>query len=207
MRIVVVGAAGGVGRHAVRAALEAGHEVSAASRAGAPVRGATSVPLDVRDGDAVARAVAGADAVLWCVGVTRRSGPGVGRVGMAHLVRAASGTGLRRVVTVSGAGVTLVGDDKGLGARAVTTLTRRFAREVVDDKEAEHEALLASDLAWTQVRPPRLRDGAATGRWRLTTEAPGPTARPVPRADVAAALVQLCDHEDWVRASPFLVVR
>lgn len=205
MRVLVLGAAGGVGRHAVRVALARGHEVVAASRSGAPHAGAEVVAVDVRDPDAVARVVDGADAVLWCVGVTKRSGPGVGRTGMTHLVQAARLSGLRRVVTVSGAGVTLPGDDKSVGARAVSALTRRLARELVADKEAEHAALADSGLAWTQVRPPRLTEADPTGRWELTTRAPGPTARPVPKADVASAMLELGESENWLHASPFLV--
>ena len=203
-----MGSTGGVGRHAVATAVAAGHAVRAASRSGTPADGAaTALAVDVRDADAVARAVDGVDAVLWCVGVTARSGPDVGRVGMAHLVAAAEASGVRRVVTVSGAGVTLPGDRKGVGARAISALTRRLARDLVTDKEAEHAVLAAGALRWTQVRPPRLREAEPTGRWELTHQAPGPTARPVAKADVAAAMLSLAVDGGWVQASPFLIAR
>lgn len=90
MRLVVFGANGGVGRRAVTvaaAAAERGYQVVAAARTPPSVpAGGVSAVVDVRDGAAVRRAAEGADAALWCVGVTRRSGPGVGRDGMAHLV-------------------------------------------------------------------------------------------------------------------------
>lgn len=205
MRVLVMGAAGGVGRHAVGAALERGHEVVAASRSGTPHDGAVTAAVDVRDAGAVAGVVEGSDVVLWCVGVTKRSGPGVGATGLPHLVQAAHRSGVQRVVTVSGAGVTLPGDEKSVGARAVSALTRRLARELVADKEAEHTILVGSELAWTEVRPPRLSDAEPTGRWALTTRAPGPTARPVAKADVASAMVELGETDEWIHASPFLV--
>lgn len=205
MRVVVLGAAGGVGRRAVEAAVAAGHDVVAAARTAPVARGATAVSLDVRDRDGVGRVLQGADAVLWCVGVTRRSGPDVGRRALPHVVAAAAEHGVRRLVTVSGAGVTLPGDDKGAGARLVSALTRRFARDLVEDKQGEHEALAASDLDWTQLRPPRLVDGEGTGRWSLVERAPGLTARPVARADVARALVELAGSREWVRRAPFVV--
>lgn len=46
-----------------------------------------------------------------------------------------------RFLSVSGAGVTLPGDRKGAGARLVSALTRRLARELVQDKEGEYELL------------------------------------------------------------------
>ncbi|CAA9341747.1 MAG: hypothetical protein AVDCRST_MAG48-3684 [uncultured Friedmanniella sp.] len=207
MRIVVLGAAGGVGRRVVSLAAAAGHEVVAAART--PPQAAPSVRpvvVDVRDPEAVRGAVSGADAVLWCVGVTGGSGGDVGRTGLAHVVAAAAETGVGRVVTVSGAGVTLPDDRKGPGARLVSALTRRFARDLVEDKQGEHDVLAASGLRWTEVRPPRLVDGDPTSRWRLVEEAPGLTAAPVSRGDVAAAMLDLAGSDGWVRQSPFLVL-
>lgn len=208
MRIVVLGANGGVGRHAVRAAAERGHQVVAAARAtdpGAADDGVDRRAVDVRDADAVHAALAGVDAVLWCVGVTRTSGPGVGSAALPHVVAAARSHGVTRLVSVSGAGVDLPGDRKGLGARFVSALTHRLAGALVGDKEAEHRVLAASDLVWTEVRPPRLSDGGPTGRWRLGDDAPGLIASPVTRGDVAEAMLDLAaDAGQWVRASPFI---
>ena len=152
MRLVVFGASGGVGRRAVAAAVAAGHDVTAAARSRPEVpAGATAAAVDVRDADAVRRTLEGADAVLWCVGVTKRSGGDAGRVALPHVVSAAQQYGVGRIVTVSGAGVTLPEDDKGLGARLVSGLTRRLARDLVQDKEGEHAVLVASGLSWTYV--------------------------------------------------------
>ena len=206
MQILVLGAAGGVGRRVVDLAAEQGHGVRAGARTppGGPP-GVEPLVVDVRDAEAVRRAVDGVDAVLWCVGVTRGSGGDVGRVGLPHVVAAAEASGVRRVVTVSGAGVTLPGDRKGPGARLVSALTRRFAGDLVADKQGEHDALAASSLLWTEVRPPRLVNASPTGRWQLVEEAPGLAARPVSRADVAAAMLGLATSDEWLRRSPFLV--
>lgn len=206
MRIVVFGAGGGVGRRAVAAAAEQGHDIVAAARSSVDVPAAVQeAAVDVRDADAVRRAVDGADAVLWCVGVTSRSGGDVGRVGMPHLVAAARQAGVGRLVSVSGAGVTLPGDEKGLGARLVSGLTLRLARDLVMDKRGEHEVLAASGLSWTEVRPPRLVDASSSGRWALVDRAPGLTVKPVAKADVALAMLSLATSQEWHQRSPFLV--
>lgn len=206
MRIVVLGAGGGVGSRAVLAAAAAGHEVVAVART-APVAptGGRAVAGDVRDAETVRSALVGAQAVLWCVGVTSRSGPDVGRVSMPHVVLAATELGVDRVVSVSGAGVTLPGDVKGPGARFVSALTRRFARDLVEDKQGEHDVLASSGLAWTELRPPRLSGAAGTGAWELTEQAPGLRAAAISKADVAAAMVSLAGEHEWVGRSPFIV--
>jgi putative NADH-flavin reductase len=208
MRVVVLGAAGGVGRQAVRLAAGRGHEVVAVARqAGSgPAAGAvTELAGDVRDGDLLARAVEGADAVLWCVGVTRRSGGDVGRTAVPLLVAAMTTAGVRRFVGVSGAGADVPGDRKTGSARFVSALTHRLARDLVADKEGEYAVLAASSLDWTQVRPPRLNDRPGTGRTRLTDAAPGLRTPPVPKADVAAAMLDLAEGREWLSRAPFVV--
>jgi len=206
MRVVVLGAAGGVGTRAVLAAVERGWDVVAAARSWPSVpAGVEPVEVDVRDAAAVHGALKGADAVMWCVGVTKRSGPDVGRTGLAHVVAGMQVHGVGRLVSVSGAGVTLPGDDKGLGARLASGLTRRLARDLVQDKEGEHAVLEASGVSWTEVRPPRLVDREGTGRWALVERAPGLKAKPVAKADVALAMLDLAGSQAWLRRSPFLV--
>ncbi|CAN5241729.1 hypothetical protein BH24ACT10_BH24ACT10_20030 [soil metagenome] len=206
MRVVVLGAAGGVGSRAVTAALALGWDVVAAARSQPSVPAdVESVAVDVLDAAAVHGVLRGADAVLWCVGVTKRSGPDVGRTGLAHVVTGMQQHGVDRLVSVSGAGVTLPGDAKGVGARLVSGLTRRLASDLVQDKEGEHAVLEASRVSWTEVRPPRLVDREGTGRWALVEDAPGVTAKPVAKADVALAMLDLAGSQTWVRRSPFLV--
>jgi uncharacterized protein YbjT (DUF2867 family) len=205
MRVLVLGAGGGVGGRVVAAAVEQGHDVVAGARTAPAVPG--GVAVDVRDALAVRSVMAGVDAVLWCVGVTKRSGGDVGRTGLPHVVSAMTEHGVRRIVTVSGAGVTVPGDVKGAGARFVSALTLRLARDLVEDKQGEHEVLAASGLDWTEVRPPRLVDKDPTGRWSLVDTAPGLTAKPVARADVALALLSLASSREHLGRSPFLVAR
>lgn len=205
MRIVVFGASGGVGRWAVRAGAAAGHDVVAAARATSSLpMGVVGVDLDVRQPEAVRRAIEGVDAVLWCIGVTKRSGADVGRTAMPHVVAAADEFDVSRLA-ISGAGVTLPGDRKGPGARLVSALTRRLARDLVLDKEGEHAVLDASGLMWTEVRPPRLVDREPTNRWSLVDQPPGVTAKPVAKADVALAMIDVAGTCEWTGRSPFVV--
>lgn len=207
MRIVVLGAGGGVGRHAVRVAAERGHEVVAGARSPDAVPQAPGVErlaVDVRDRTAVELALQGADALLWCVGVTKRSGGDVGRSSLPTVLEVAAAQGVSRVVAVSGAGVTLPDDRKGLGARLVSGLARRLGGDLVRDKEGEHAALAASSLSWTAVRPPRLVERPGTGRYALGDTAPGLTAKPVAKADVALAMVELAEGDAHARRAPFL---
>lgn len=212
MRLVVLGAAGGVGRQVVAVAHERGHQVTAVARKADAGKGdagngddARWIAADVRDTAAVNPLLRGADAVVWCVGVTARSGGEIGRTALPPLLAAMSEHGVPRFVGISGAGADLPGDHKGFGARLISGLTHRLAPRLVADKEDEYHALAASDLDWTQVRPPRLADTAGTGRYLLTEDAPGLRARPVARADVARAMLDLTETRQWLGAAPFVL--
>jgi len=55
------------------------------------------------------------------------------------------------------------------------------------------------------VRPPRLIDEEPTGEAVLPDDAPGLTAKPVPRADVATAMLGLVTGGGWERLAPYVV--
>jgi uncharacterized protein YbjT (DUF2867 family) len=206
MRVVVVGAAGGVGRHAVRLAAERGHTVAAvARRPEADAYTTRWVVGDVRNTAVITPLLDGAEAVLWCVGVTKTSGGDVGRTALPPLVDAMEKHGVPRFVGVSGAGADLPGDRKGPGARLISGLTHRLGRDLVEDKEGEYRILAGSGLDWTQVRPPRLVDRPGAALYTLTDDAPGIRAKPVPRADVALAMLHLAESRQWLSAAPYLL--
>ena len=199
----------GGGRWAVQVAAHRGHTVVATARRPPVLPSIARVhpaAADVRDPAALRAVTGSADALLWCVGVTRRSGGDVGRVGLRHLVAAAEELGVDRIVSVSGAAVTVSEEHRGAGARLAGSLSRRFAGDLVTDKQAEHHLVATSNLAWTEVRPSRLTAGPATNQWLLSSTAPGLAARPIPRADVAAAMVHLLEHPDWVHPRPFITI-
>ena len=72
----------------------------------------------------------------------------------------------------------------------------------VDAKRSADEALRASDLDWTILRPGSLTDDPGTGRVTLGRE----VARgSIPRADVAAVIVAVLDNDATVRGQWELV--
>jgi uncharacterized protein YbjT (DUF2867 family) len=68
-------------------------------------------------------------------------------------------------------------------------------RAYVDAKRRADEALRASDLAWTILRPGSLTDDAGTGRVTLDREVERGS---IPRADVAATIVAVLDDDSSV---------
>jgi uncharacterized protein YbjT (DUF2867 family) len=136
------------------------------------------------EGDAdVAAAIRGADAVVFAAG----AGPGSGdarkstmdRGGAVKLIEAAQAEGIARYVIVSSIGAEKAPEEGAEGFGAY--LRAKF--------EAD-EALRASGLDYTVVRPGSLTEDAATG---LVAVAAKTERGQIPRADVAAVLLACLD--------------
>lgn len=198
MRVVLFGATGRTGRLALPRLVAAGHAVTVFGRRAPDGWDGPAVTGAVGDQAAVAAVLAGADAVLSCLGSTTRE-----RVCLpaTEAVVAAAPPGFRHVV-IGGAAVDAPGDAKGLPDRIVSALARAFAGPMIAERQAELDLLRASALNWTFLRPPQLKDGPGTGRWRLTDDRPA--AISIDRADLAEAAVAALDDASLARRAPFI---
>lgn len=194
MEVTVFGAAGRTGRLIVNALLREGHLVRAVLRRAGEVSGAAEVlrcdpvhdPLPERLGDAVVSAMASGRGNRACSALAR---------GLA------TRAGLR-FVTVAGAGVDVPGDDKVWAERRFGPLLARMVGEMITDRQREYAVLTLSELDWTMLRPPRLVDGPATGRARLSFDRP--VSARITRADLADASVAALADAGLIRRAPFV---
>jgi cytosine deaminase len=135
------------------------------------------VDLEHASDDEVARAIAGSDAVVFAAGAGPGSGPARKETmdygGAVKLIAAAQQAGISRYVIVSsmGANADATGDD--------TFSVYLRAKGRADD------ALRASGLDWTVIRPGGLTTDPGTGRVNLGEDLP---RGQVTRDDVAAVL-------------------
>jgi putative NADH-flavin reductase len=206
MRIAVFGATGGIGRQVVEQALGAGHEVRALVRDESRAverEGVSAVVGDIVHADAVARVIDGTDGVIWAVGATRNSADQVEifERGARNVVAAMNRHGVGRLVALSGAGITIEGEQKSLGGRLMSAFVAVAVKHVVEAKRREYEVFSGSDLDWTLVRPPRVIEGPRTGRYVAGERLIG---RSVTQADLAEFMLKELVERDWVRSAPFI---
>jgi putative NADH-flavin reductase len=186
VKLLVIGASGGIGREVVRFGVARGLSITALVRSpeklaslGAAVRIVAGDPLDARD---VSEAAAGHDAVVSCLGAPGVSPTTVHADGARALV-----LGLpkgERVVLVSAA---MLFPSAGLLALVLRTT---ILRHVATDSLAAEEMLAKSALRWTVVRPPRLTDGSPEGTWRTAEgRLPERSRGAIRRSDVADCLL------------------
>jgi putative NADH-flavin reductase len=208
MRVAVLGATGRTGREIVDELLQRGHEVVALVRdpeaAGLPAA-ARTVRGDARDASAVGQLLEGAQAAVSALG-PRRGDVTLHREVAALLVDALPAAGVRRFVGISGAGIDVPGDAKGLRDRVVSSLIQRLGGQAVHDKAVEHSVWAASGLDWTLVRPPRLVDRPGTGEVEHSA-ARSPRTTWIRRGDLARFVVDCVEQDLHVRAAPLVAGR
>jgi uncharacterized protein YbjT (DUF2867 family) len=153
--------------------------------------GIEPVIADLESESGIASAIRGADAVVFAAG----AGPGSGDArkktvdlgGAVKLIEAAKAEGVSRYLIVSSMGADKAPEDGAEGFGAY--LQAKF--------EAD-EAVRASGLDYTVVRPGGLTDDPGTG---LVTTAENTGRGKVPRADVAAVFVACLDTPSTIGQS------
>lgn len=190
MRVLIAGGHGKIGRRLVALLAARGHEPVAMIRDPEQGRemgrlGAESLVADLT-GD-VRDAPAGCDAIVFAAGAGPGSGPEpkqhVDRGGAEKLMAAAQTYGIRRYVMVSA----IHADDPQAGPDKL--------RPYLEAKRAADDALRASGLDHTIVRPGRLTEDPGRG---LVTVGVGLDHGEVSRDDVAATIAATLERDDMI---------
>ncbi len=205
MKVAIFGASGRTGRPLVGQALERGYEVTTFVRDplkfGISHERLTVVEGDIMDGSAVESAVLGQDAVVSALGHAKGSPKNVQTRGTAHIVAAMEKHGVRRLVSLTGAGVRDPRDEPKLVDRAITFLLKRLQPDVLEDGVRHAEAIKASGLEWVIVRGPRLTEGSKKDEYRVGMVGKN-SGTQISRADLAEFMLGQLTADAHLRQMP-----
>jgi len=202
MKLVILGATGGIGRLLIDGALEQGHEVTAFARAPEKVTEKVTekssrlqvIGGDLYDQQQLTAALKGSEAVLSAFGPTVLGKTTLRRDFARVLVASMRAAGVKRVQYVSSA---FVFSGAGLAVRLMGGTLFRYVRQ--DHANAEFE-MMRPDLEWTMVRPPRLLDKPATGRIRIEADRLPKGGLVISRGDVARFMLDEAVSRRFARA-------
>jgi putative NADH-flavin reductase len=207
MRILVLGASGGIGRHLLIRGLARGHAIRTQTRdkrrlADVP-DGVEVVAADPTDAAALRALVAGQQAVIIALGTTPGRRTTLFSDVTAKLIAAMQSEGVRRLVAITGVGV---GDTRGHGGflydRIIYPL---FTRPFYTDKNRQEELIRQSTLDWVLVRPAPFKADAGSTPFQVITEVrPETRLRRITREEVADFVLDQLQQGRYLRKAPFI---
>jgi uncharacterized protein YbjT (DUF2867 family) len=199
MKLAIFGATGKTGIEVVKLALDHGHEVTVMVRD--PKRlPAFSKPLNVIVGnfsylDKVRSTVKGQDAVICTLGSRELyKNSGLRTLGTKAIINAMEEEGVRRLVIMSSMGIGESWENLSWFSKALFKLVMPAARE---DHEGQEEAVKASALDWTIIRPSGLTDASNVSSYEYATNLKPKTSR-ISRINVADLIVKLLESDAHV---------
>lgn len=201
MKIIVFGATGGVGRHVVNQALQAGYEVTAF------VRDLTKLQIendhlhvirgDATNAEEVSAAIAGHDAVISCLGSNKMVAKSTQLEEMTqHIVAGMEAHHVKRIVYTASAGIN--NELPGVGGKMVMKMLQNV---LTDHRHAVDLIQAHKDLQYTIVRPLGLTNDDYTGEYREAKEGVPENARNIPRADVAHFILKALGDDTYIGES------
>jgi putative NADH-flavin reductase len=201
MKLLVLGATGGIGLEIVRQAAERNHTVTAFVRSPERLK-SIAARFGVIQGDPLnraelARAMEDQDAVLSGLGprvpIAKTDATLLQRFGVA-LSDAMREVGIRRAVIVSTAFLF-----KDSIIPPTNLFGRLFFPDIVADAAEMESFVQKSGLDWTLVRPPRLTDRPRRNRYRVREgHLPG-FGFTISRADVAAFMIKTAENHAFIQ--------
>src|SRR5262245_2636566 len=156
MNLLLLGSTGRTGQLVLERAVCRGHDVTAVVRKQGTYQSRERLRIVVGDplrADALKPALPGRDVVISCLGQRSRNDAHRLRDAAAATPAAITHTGVRRYLVVS----------QGLlfdGRNPVLAVLRLFLKRYLDDSAAMEHLVRASEVDWTIVRPPRLKEGS-----------------------------------------------
>jgi putative NADH-flavin reductase len=208
MKIAIFGATGKVGRHLVDQALERGDRVTAFVRDPSKLTTQRHERLKVVQGNVqnpkdVEQAVAGTDAVLSALGQTKTSSKDVLTEGIKNIVAAMNKHGVRRLVSLTGAGVRDPKDEPKLVDRVIGSLLKLLQRDLLEDAVGAARVIQESDLDWVIVRAPVLNEGEKKGEYRVGYVGKESGTR-LSRADLAGFMLEQTTDDTYLHQAPMV---
>ncbi len=204
MRLAVIGAAGATGKLIAKHALKAGHDVTAVVRDPAKmsdVAGVRALQGDMMDVESLATALSGHDAVVFAAGPPHMKASTARTDGARNTVTAMQRVGIKRLIAISGLGAGETRERMGFFVSRV--IVPLILGRLLADQNGLEQAIRASDLDWTLVRPGEMKDAGSRGGVKVSQDGTGITMN-VSRDDVAKFIVDELTSSKHIRNAPSL---
>ena len=204
MKIVVIGANGGIGRKVVDQALAADHRVVAILRTTSNLSlihpNLSIIQGDVMHPETVEKYLQEADAVVSAIGGKMNQPTTLYSEGNQNLLRSMKKMGVRRGFFISASAIEISPVQPLLVRLATKYLVQKLFGMGYADQRIMERMIKESETDWTILRPPRLTDKPATGHYRFAINQYLKNCLSISRADVAHFIIHHIENEATYRS-------
>lgn len=200
LNILIIGANGGTGKHAVEIALEAGHHVTALLRNPANLT-LKHANLEVAKGDIMypetfEKYLKNKDAVISALGAREATKPTtLYSEGNRNLLMAMKKMGIQRAFFISASALEISPVLPFYVRLAAKYILQKLLRHMYADIRIMEKLVKESDINWTIMRPPRLTNKPVTGKYRFAINSFLKNCLTISRADLAHFMVNNITNE------------
>lgn len=200
MKIAIFGASGKTGKQLVKQALEQGHEVTVMVRnpqSLADYGAALKLFVgDISQLEVIKDTVRGQDAVVCALGARELyTNSGIRAKGTRAIIEAMKATGVKRLVVISSMGIGESWNHLPFFNKALFKLLMPAPRK---DHEEQEQAVKASALDWTIIRPSGLIDEATVTTYNYGTNITPKTSR-ISRSNVAHLILKVLESNTHIK--------
>ena len=206
--IALFGATGPTGKYIIEEALKRGYALAVYTREAKKLEafaGKVEIVVgDLKDRDAIAKCIESADAVISALGPNGAKAQIDRPVmhGLANIISVMKQSSVRRLIQISTASYRDSKDGFDIKARALALMFKVIARKSYDDIKSTGELIANSDLDWTLVRIPFLKNDPANGQVEVGSYGRTKLGMKLSRGNLAKFLVDQVADETFVRAAP-----
>lgn len=209
MTVAMLGATGMAGSYILSEALVQGYDIRALARTPAKLEAVKDriviVKGDARDRSAIQELLLGSDVVISALGPVKADGRAaldICTIATGHIIPVMQELHIARYILLSGAAVTMPGDNRNLKGWLIQNLARLALSYAVHDKVSEYQLLKDSDVDWTLVRCPLI--DAELFRHEAVATLDTPVSFHLRAGELARFVIGQIDSKEYIRKGPFL---
>ena len=208
MKVAVFGAAGGIGKFAVKHALKKGYEVNAFARDTSKLTishdNLRIIKGEIDDYNNVKKAIEGCNAVIWCVGIPMKKYVGMPSLdGHKVLLKAMNECGVTRLVDWATPSVPFEKDKKSFATVVPGILAGILFKQAKQEMVAIGELISKSNTDWTLVRFMAPKDTPYTGKVKVGFGDVKMSFN-ISREDIGAFMVEQIESKKHFRSMPII---
>ncbi|MBS5136450.1 NAD(P)H-binding protein [Clostridium sp. J1101437_171009_A5] len=209
MNVIIFGATGGIGKWAVKYALQSGYHVTAYVRNAQKITQTdahlTVIQGDIYDQQKMTKALSGQDAVVWCVGIPMKKSYQKMESLEGHkvLIQAMEANQVKRLVDWGTPSVHFEQDKKSLITVVPGIMAGLLFPQAKKEMLAIAKVLQESNLDWTLVRFMAPQNTSYTGNVKVGF-GDRKMKFSISREDIGAFMIKMLDSDTYIHSMPII---